>query len=100
MPDLSLKTHLKRIKGNMARMSKDRIDACNRAQHNAMKILKKGDRFRASRCGGIRATYTFSHWDGCWIVTRSGISDIAAIHIDRLNGEAVDFEQTKTRSSN
>ncbi len=79
----------------MARMTQKRIDECNLATKNAKTILKPGDRFRASRCGGIKATYTFSHWGGDWIITKSDISDIAAIHIDRLNGKPIDFVSMK-----
>jgi hypothetical protein len=62
------------------------------ATQKAKLILKVGDRIRATRCGGIKRTYQFSSWDGDWIVTKSGISDIAATHIDRLNGSSVNFQ--------
>lgn len=62
------------------------------ATENAKSILKPGDRIRASRCGGLKRTYNFESWEGDWIITKSGISDIAAIHIDRLNGEKIDFK--------
>jgi len=75
----------------MARMSQERIDACNLATRNAKQILKPGDKIRASRCGGIKATYKFSHWGGDWIISASDVSDIAAIHIDKLNGQPIDF---------
>lgn len=65
----------------MAKMSQKRINECNLATKNAKAMLKPGDRIRASRCGGIKATYTFSHWDGDWIITVSDISDLAAVHI-------------------
>lgn len=57
----------------------------------AKTILKEGDRFRCTRCGGIKRTYTFSHFDGFWIVSKSGIDDLAASCIDMLNGLPVDF---------
>lgn len=62
-----------------------------RAVGNAKAILKPGDRIRVSRCGGIRATYTFDHWDGNWIVSKSGIDDLHALSVDRLNGEPCCF---------
>jgi hypothetical protein len=63
-----------------------------RATERAKAILQPGDRFRCTRCGGILATYTFASWDGCWIVSKSGISDLAASCIDRLNGSPVNFK--------
>lgn len=54
-------------------------------------VLKEGDRIRVTRCGGIKRTYTFSHFDGSWIVSKSGIDDLAASCIDVLNGKPVDF---------
>lgn len=75
----------------MARLTQEEIALINLATFHAKNILKAGDRIRASRCGGIRATYTFVCWDGDWIVTKSGINDIAAIHIDKVNGNQVNF---------
>lgn len=63
------------------------------ATERAKKVLKRGDRIRAGRCGGIFRTYTFDSWDGMWIVTKSGICDIAATAIDRLNGVDIDFSR-------
>jgi hypothetical protein len=42
-------------------------------------------------CLGTKRWVTFDHWDGCWIVTKSGIDDIHAINVDRVNTESVDF---------
>ena len=75
----------------MGRLSLERINQCNIATQNAKNVLVKGDRIRASRCGGIKATYTFVGWDGNWIITKSGIDDIAAIHVYKLNGEPINF---------
>lgn len=57
----------------------------------AKKVLKRGDRIRVSRCGGIVATYTFDHWDGYWIVSKSGIDDLAAGSISKINGKDANF---------
>lgn len=62
-----------------------------RAEENAKKVLKKGDRIRVTKCPGTKRTITFDHWDGCWIVSKSGIDDYAPSTIDRLNGQPVDF---------
>lgn len=62
-----------------------------RAVENAKKVLKPGDRIRVTKCPGTKRWITFSRWDGCWIVSKSGINDYAASTIDRLNGEPVEF---------
>lgn len=61
------------------------------ATENAKKVLKKGDRIRVTKCPGRRRSITFDHWDGPWIVSKSGIDDYSATTIDRLNGDVVDF---------
>ena len=61
------------------------------AVEKAKKVLKQGDRLRVTKCPGTKRWITFDHWDGCWIVSKSGIDDYAALTIDRLNGEPVDF---------
>ena len=76
----------------MAQMTAHQIMQCELATERAKRILKPGDRIRASRCGG-KSTYIFDGWEGRWIVSRTGIDDISAIHIDRLNGEPVNFLQ-------
>ena len=52
----------------------------------AKKVLKPGDRIRVSRCGGIESTYTFECWCGNWIVSKSGIDDLSASSISKVNG--------------
>lgn len=64
------------------------------ATDRAKMVLKRGDRIRAGRCGGIHRTYTFECWEGMRIVTKSGIDDIAATAIDRVNGVDVDFSKS------
>ena len=59
----------------------------------AKKVLKKGDRIRVTKCPGTKRTITFDHWDGNWIVSKSGIDDYSATTIDKLNGETVDFNK-------
>lgn len=58
----------------------------------AKKVLKKGDRIRVTKCPGTKRTVTFDHWDGNWIVSKSGINDYAATSIDRLNGKPVKLQ--------
>jgi len=61
------------------------------ATAHAKTILKRGDRLRVTRCPGTKRWVTFDHWDGIWIVTKSGIDDIHAVNVDRVNNESVDF---------
>ena len=62
-----------------------------RAYCNAKKVLKRGDRITVTRCPGTKRSVIFECWDGEWIVTKSGIDDICATNISKLNGELVDF---------
>jgi hypothetical protein len=66
---------------------------------NAKKILKKGDRFRASICGGSKPIYIFECWFGLGISSKSGVMDIAAADIDRLNGLPVNFSLPRCSDS-
>jgi hypothetical protein len=50
-------------------------------------ILKKGDRVRCSKCPGTFRTFTFSHWDGCWMVSKSGIDDFHPCCVKKINGK-------------
>jgi hypothetical protein len=68
-----------------------RVRLTKLATDSAKTTLKKGDRLRVTRCPGTKRWVTFDHWDGCWIVTKSGIDDIHAINVDRVNTESVDF---------
>ena len=57
----------------------------------AKKVLKKGDKVRGTKCPGTKRWFIFDHWDGSWIVSKSGIDDYAACNIDRVNDQEVDF---------
>lgn len=63
------------------------------ATDNAKKVLRSGDRLRVSKCPGTKRWITFSHWDGNWIVSKSGINDFAAMCVDRVNDRPVDFSK-------
>jgi hypothetical protein len=65
---------------------------CKKAEINAKKILKNGDRVRCTKCPGRKRVFTFSHFDGCWMVSKSGINDYHPINVDLVNGVAVDFQ--------
>ena len=77
--------------GNLKQTSPQSVAKRMSAVTNAKSILKAGDRIRVSRCGNFKATYTFECWDGSCIVSKSGIDDISAISIYKLNGEPIDF---------
>jgi hypothetical protein len=68
-----------------------RVKLSKLATDSAKTTLKRGDRLRVTRCPGTKRWVTFDHWDGYWIVTKSGIDDIHAINVDRVNTESVDF---------
>lgn len=57
-----------------------------KAETLAKRKLKKGDRVSITKCPGTKRTFTFDHWDGHWMVSKSGINDYAPIHILLVNG--------------
>lgn len=63
----------------------------DKAYTAAKMILKKGDRLRVTKCPGTKRVITFSHFDGCWIVSKSGINDYHPINVDLLNGNPINF---------
>lgn len=63
----------------------------SRATENAKKVLKPGDRVRVTKCPGIKRWITFAGWEGDRIVSKSGINDYAALCVDMVNGQRVDF---------
>jgi hypothetical protein len=65
------------------------------ATFNAKAVLKKGDRVRVSKCPGTKRIISFSHWDGQWMVSKSGRNDYHAINVDMVNCELVDFTLEK-----
>lgn len=74
----------------------ERVARFNRAAERARKVLKPGDRIRVTRCPGNKRWVTFAGWDINWIVTASGLSDIAPTTIDRVNDKTVDFTKEET----
>jgi hypothetical protein len=61
------------------------------AHKAAKQILKPGDRLRIRKCPGTLRWITFSHWDGYWIVSKSGIDDNSPRNVDMLNGKPINF---------
>ncbi len=68
----------------------EKLEKAKIAVTKANKILKKGDRVRATKCPNTERTFTFDHWDGCWMVSTSGINDYHPINIKKINGVAWD----------
>lgn len=62
------------------------------AEINAKEVLKVDDRVRCAKCPGTKRVFTFSHWDGCWMVSKSGIDDYHPVNVDMVNGIEVDFK--------
>lgn len=67
------------------------VECVNRAKQ----VLKQGDRIRVTHCPGTKRTITFDHWDGNWIVSKSGKDDYSAMSIDMLNGKPISFKETQ-----
>lgn len=61
------------------------------AEVNAKEMLKPGDRLRVTKCPGTKRWITFSHRNGHWIVSKSGIGDYHPFLVDMLNDQPVDF---------
>lgn len=83
--------------GQMKRGLSNYNRAENRARNEKAKSLLKprlnaGDRIRATKaeCCAKEATFTFSHWEGNWIVSISELS-IAPASVYSINGEILDF---------
>jgi len=56
------------------------------AEAEAMKVLKPGDRVGCIECPGTKRVFTFSHFDDCWIVSKSGIR-YNAVCVYSVNGK-------------
>lgn len=75
----------------MARINERGRDAIGRAAARAQAVLRPGDRIRATRCGGGSPTFTFSHWEGRWAVSKSGVNDISPWSIIAVNRRPTSF---------
>jgi hypothetical protein len=60
------------------------------ARRRAVKRLEHGDRVRVRRCGGIHRPYKFIGWHGFWMVSASGIDDLAPTSITAVNNQPWD----------
>lgn len=76
----------------------ERLRLAKIAEDNARQVLKRGDRITVTKCPGTKRTITFDHWDGCWIVSKSGISDCHPVNVSKLNGQPIDLKISKETS--
>lgn len=67
-------------------MTKEQIEAAKLAASEAKKVLKYGDKVGCTRCPGTKRVFIFSHWDGDWMVSKSGIDDYHPTNIYSING--------------
>ena len=67
------------------------FDRSEQAYKIASMILQPGDKIRTSRCGGNKINVTFAGWDKKWATSKSGIDDIGAADIDKVNGVTVNL---------
>lgn len=77
---------------NKMKLSEEKKQQCKTAEANAKKVLIAGDRIRCTKCPGTKRVFTFSYWDGCWMVSKSGINDYHPINVDMVNGIKVNFK--------
>jgi dsDNA-specific endonuclease/ATPase MutS2 len=61
------------------------------ASKKAKEVLKVGDRVGVVQCQNKKKVITFSHFDGNWIVSKSGINDYSPCSVYSLNGNPVSF---------
>tara|TARA_R100001377_G_scaffold29179_2_gene15841 strand:+ start:393 stop:617 length:225 start_codon:yes stop_codon:yes gene_type:complete len=67
------------------KLTQSRKELGKKAELLAKKILKKGDRVRCSKCPGTKRTFIFDRWDGCWMVSKTGIDNYHPINVDLIN---------------
>ena len=72
-------------------LSAEKKLACSKAEATAKKVLKAGDRVRCTKWPGTKRTFTFSHWDGRWMVSKTGIDDYHPVNVDLVNGKPFVF---------
>lgn len=61
------------------------------AEAKAKAVLLPGDNVGCTKCPGTKRVFIFSHWDGHWMVSKSGIDDYSPASIYSLNGKYADF---------
>ena len=74
------------------KVTDNQIDFCRIAEIEAKKVLKAGDKIGCTKCPGTKRVFIFSHWDGCWMVSKSGINDYHPANIYSVNLEKPKFK--------
>ena len=64
----------------------------NKAVLIAKNYLKPGDKVGCTKCAGVKSVFTFIEFDGCWMVSKSGINDFHPYNVYSVNGVKVDFK--------
>jgi hypothetical protein len=59
------------------------------AEALAKRIISPGDRIGCVRCLGRKIVFTFNHWDGHWMVSKTGICDFSPVNIYSINGTKI-----------
>jgi len=72
-------------------MIQDRKTKHETAVDNAKRLIKKGDKVGICKCPGTKRVFIFDHWDGCWMVSKSGIDDNHPSGVYSINGIKVDL---------
>lgn len=76
------------------RATRQQREEGERATERARASLKIGDRIKVSRCAGLVRNYIVDGWIGCWIVSKTGVSDIHALHVLAVNRVPTTFRDT------
>ena len=71
--------------------TQEQIDKWYAAGKKAKETLKPGDRVGCTKCPGTKRVIIFSHFDGNWIVSKSGIDDYSPCSVYSVNGKPVCF---------
>ena len=62
-------------------------------EQRAKEVLIPGDNVGCTKCPGRKRVFIFSHWDGHWMVSKSGIDDYSPSGIYSINGKPIDFKE-------
>ena len=70
--------------------------AARRAVEYAKKAIQIGDKITRVRCGRVKSTFTFTHWEGVWLCG-SHIHDCHPINVYAVNGRPTSFDDRTAR---
>lgn len=72
-------------------LPKEEPTPAEHAVRRARGYLSKGDKVTTSKCPGRKRWFIFSHFDGPWMVSSTGIDDYHPQHVSKVNGCPIDF---------